>query len=370
MDTQIRLLLVEDDKIDQIAFARMVEREGLPYAYSIAGSVAEAQELLEVRSFDVIIVDYLLQDGTAFDLLDAVSDVPVVFTTGAGDEETAVRALKSGAADYLIKDVNRNYLKMLPVTVQNILRYREDQRAIEELRDAMIHMLVHDLRNPLGAIYTALKISLTDEEDPLSENHIQVLQIALNNAEKMQEIVNSILDVSKLESGQMLLDLRPAPLREVVEETAHQLSTLAEEKRLQLELDVPTSLPLAWMDDWLVGRVLQNLLDNAIKFTPEGGTVRIAARALPQSDEHQMLRVSVSDSGSGIPEEIRGHLFEKFVAGRQKGHGTGLGLAFCKLVVEAHEGEISVESEAGEGATVVFTLPVTPDDVYQEVMSG
>ena len=110
----IKVLLIEDDEIDRKAFKRLVEIENLPYNLAMAGSVSEAKALLCSEKFDVVIADYMLGDGTAFELFELVKDAPVVITTGAGDEETAVKAMKAGACDYLIKDAQRNYLKVLP----------------------------------------------------------------------------------------------------------------------------------------------------------------------------------------------------------------------------------------------------------------
>jgi DNA-binding NtrC family response regulator len=123
-DMKIRVLLIEDDKVDQKAFERLVKEKCLPYEYMIAGSVSEAIRVLNSEEFDIIITDYLLGDGTAFDIFDYIINTPIIFVTGAGDEETAVKAMKAGAYDYLIKDSQRNYLSVLSVTVENALKQK------------------------------------------------------------------------------------------------------------------------------------------------------------------------------------------------------------------------------------------------------
>jgi len=130
MKRKLRILLVEDDQVDQLAFKRFVERENLPYDYVVAGSVSEARDALAATQFDAALIDYLLGDGTAFDLFDEVRDTPIVVVTGSGDEEIAVQAMRAGAYDYMVKDLEGNYLKTLPVTVENALSRR---RAEEEL---------------------------------------------------------------------------------------------------------------------------------------------------------------------------------------------------------------------------------------------
>ncbi len=126
-----KILLIEDDEIDQMAFKRLVQNEGLPYDYTIAGSVAEARSILGSERFDIVITDYLLGDGTAFDILHLVKNTPVIFVTGAGNEEIATEAWKAGAYDYLIKDHTRSYLKAVPITIKNAIKHKEMEEILE-----------------------------------------------------------------------------------------------------------------------------------------------------------------------------------------------------------------------------------------------
>ncbi len=135
--TKIRLLLVEDDRVDQMAFKRLVNNEKLPYEVQVAGSVLGAKNLISSHEFDVVIADYLLGDGTFFDLMDRFVDVPVIVTTGAGNEETAVEAMKAGACDYLIKDSQGNYLHALPLVVNRAIQQKETEQELERYRDRL-----------------------------------------------------------------------------------------------------------------------------------------------------------------------------------------------------------------------------------------
>ncbi|MCK5509602.1 MAG: PAS domain S-box protein, partial [Desulfobacterales bacterium] len=130
-DRKIRLLLVEDDKVDQMAFERFAGSENLHYDYTIVGSIAEAKEILNSTSFDVIIADYMLGDGIGFELFDLFKDLPVIITTGTGNEEIAVEAMKLGACDYLIKDPEGNYLKTLPSTVELSLKRKKTEKKLQ-----------------------------------------------------------------------------------------------------------------------------------------------------------------------------------------------------------------------------------------------
>lgn len=137
-NTKYKILLIEDNKIDQMAFKRLVEDEKLPYDCTIAGSVAQARRTIASEKFDVIISDYSLGDGTAFDIFPLVKDTPIIFVTGTGDEEIAVNAYKAGACDYLIKDLDRNYLKAVPITVENTIRHKKMEDKLRLLSGAIM----------------------------------------------------------------------------------------------------------------------------------------------------------------------------------------------------------------------------------------
>ena len=191
-----------------------------------------------------------------------------------------------------------------------------------------------------------------------------MLEIALENSATMLKLVNRILDMSQLESGQMPLERAPVSLAELITETLHAQSLLAADKNLRLESEAPPLLPPVWADVSLIGRVVQNLVSNAIKFTFAGSLVRVTVEEMAQQDNGPLshLCVSVSDNGPGIPPELQSQIFQKFVTGRQRESGSGLGLAFCKLAIEAHGGRIWLESEPGQGATFIFTLPIAHDN--------
>lgn len=144
-EKKVRLLLIEDNKFDQMAFKRMVAEQSLPYDYTTASSKLDAEQILDSRRFDIIVTDYYLGDGTLFDIIDRMDDIPIIVTTGVGAEEVAIKAMKEGAYDYLIKDVERNYLKVLPVTVRNAIQHK---RAAEKSR-----MLSHAIRCIHDSVY-------------------------------------------------------------------------------------------------------------------------------------------------------------------------------------------------------------------------
>ena len=133
-----KILFIEDDKVDQKAFERFVEKDGLPYEYTVAGSISEAKDFLKVKTYDVILADLMLGDGTAFDILEEIGEMPFVVITGSGDEEVAVKAIKAGAMDYIVKDNERHYLKVLPITVENAVKYHEKEKLYKMLSHAIM----------------------------------------------------------------------------------------------------------------------------------------------------------------------------------------------------------------------------------------
>ncbi len=239
-----------------------------------------------------------------------------------------------------------------------VLRDVTEERLLERMRDDLVHAMVHDLRNPLAVISGALDFLDEDIADLLSPTQRQLWEITQDNTEGMLKLVKAILEISQLESRQMPLEHAVISLADLAADVLDSQLPLAVEKDLHLESDIPSDLPPAWGDATLLKRVLQNLVSNAIKFTPAGGVVRVTARADP-SEEPRLL-VSVSDTGPGVPAEIQDRLFQKFVTGRQLGHGSGLGLAFCKMVIEAHGERIWLDNTYENGAMFTFTLPLPP----------
>lgn len=250
-----------------------------------------------------------------------------------------------------ILDENRQVVNFIAVK-QDV----SDRKALEKLRDDLIYTIVHDLRNPLTSISMSLDVIERGikRQGSLPADQMDMLDIARSNTRRMAGLVNSILDINRLENERMPVNLVAISLHKLVGDAMKFQVTLAKAKGLLLENEIPEDLPLVAVDIGLIGRVLQNLIDNAIKFTPPGGEIRINACSDQQPG---LFQVCVKDSGPGIPDEIHSRLFEKFASGSGPGHGTGLGLAYCRLAVETHGGRIWVESEQDSGTAFYFTLP-------------
>lgn len=228
--------------------------------------------------------------------------------------------------------------------------------ALEQMREDLTNMVIHDLRNPLGSIMGSLQLIHTayverDQTLPVGK----LLQIALQSGQKLYRLIDSLLDLSRLEAGETVLNrgyLHPASL---VQEAVEQIQPLALNKEQIVTAHVVPDLPTVYADHDMILRVLTNLLDNAIKFAPRQGHITLSVAQVG----NEML-FTVSDDGPGVPSEHHQRIFERFarlehIEGTK---GVGLGLAFCKLAVEAHGGRIWVESKVGQGSHFKFTLPL------------
>lgn len=275
-------------------------------------------------------------DGHALGTLCAVDRVPRELTP---EQKDALQALARQTMTHF--RLRESYIQL---------------RKLEELRDSLTHMIVHDLRQPLQALLGGLEtVPLMGE---LSEEQSEFLQMSHQGGEILLGMINDLLDINKMEEGSLKLERADLDPHTVVQAAVSQLRMLARERKLALEQDLPPDLPPICADADKLRRTLANLLGNAVKFTPNGGRITASAR---RAEDRDSLVFCIEDTGEGIPEEAFGRIFEKFgqVETRKAGRkmSTGLGLTFCKMVVEAHGGRIWVESELGKGSRFLFTIP-------------
>jgi signal transduction histidine kinase len=244
--------------------------------------------------------------------------------------------------------------------VQKMDALQSENQQLQELqrvRSETSDLVVHDLRNPLNTIYLSLcTLELVLPPADLESNQ-ELIDISKSAAERMKRLVNSLLDISRLEGNQDVLQRVVVTLPDLVEAIVSQMRVTYRAARVELRVDLPADLPAVLIDEEKIGRVLANLLDNAIKYTPPEGQVTISARC-----QDHFVAVMVTDTGLGIPAGERQRVFERFaqVPGEsQKRRGFGLGLTFCRLTVEAHGGTIHVEAGPHDvGSRFIFTLPV------------
>jgi signal transduction histidine kinase len=243
-----------------------------------------------------------------------------------------------------------------------------DRVVLEEMRQNLSSMIVHDLRLPLGSIINCIELTMTAwrEQDGTIPVE-QVLEIGLRSAHRMERLISNILDTARLRAKERTLSVSMIDVPTLAMEALEMIQPAAHRRRQTLRAEIPANLPPMQGDPDILRRVLLNLLNNAVKYTQDGGAITFSVEV--DDDEHDGFLFAVSDDGPGISHEDQLHLFELFYRGEgRRVRGAGMGLAFCQLAVEAHGGSIWVESEEGEGSTFYFTIPrqLPPDAIYLE----
>ena len=200
-----KILLVEDNELDQMAFKRCVDDNAIPYDCTIAGSVSEARDALNCDRFDIIIADHSLGDGTAFDILDSAKDTPIIVVTGAGDEETAVKVWKAGAYDYLIKDLDQNYLKAIPITVENAVSHKIVEKKLQLLSGAIMStddsVYITDMQGRIIFVNKAFCNTYGYEEQEIIGKNSAVLWIGKHQNENTRSVFQTRTVGSSWEVG-------------------------------------------------------------------------------------------------------------------------------------------------------------------------
>jgi signal transduction histidine kinase len=320
----------------------------------------------------VVLLDLSLPDAHGMEtvgrMLDAAPEVPIIVLTGLADETVAVQAVQSGAQDYLVKGtVEGGTLarairyaierKRLEGERARLLRNEQEARAAAEAavmaRDEVLRIVAHDIGNSLSAV----KIHARVLERTLPADQADVrsrIESIRHLTQQMDRLRQDLLDVAAIEAGRLSFEPAELDVGEVVDDVLAGVAGLAAEKEMEVRAGIGADLPAAWADRERIHQVLSNLVGNAVKFTPQGGRVLVTAMA-----EDGEARVSVADTGPGIPPEHLPHVFDRFWQARStRRAGAGLGLAIARGIVEAHGGVIGVQSEPGRGTTFHFTLPL------------
>ncbi len=296
----------------------------------------------------------------------SLKDIPVIFLSTLQDLNDKVKAFECGAVDYVTKQPF--HFEEILARVGTHLRLRELQRALEqrntdlrnnieqlkrleEMKESLTHMIVHDMRSPLTVVMMAIDMLNREGKIVAPEDRSNMVS-AYKAATSVVEMTNLLLDISRLESGKMPIEKEVQEISLLARGCIDSLSIIL--RPFDTGIEKIDDLYLVNCDGAIIRRVLNNLLGNAAKFTPPHGHITVILTREPG-----FVRVTVQDSGPGIPAEEQSLVFEKFGQGAsgKKAQGTGLGLTFCKLAVEAHGGQIGVHSSPGKGASFWFTLP-------------
>ncbi|MFN6535939.1 MAG: ATP-binding protein [Nostoc sp. EkiNYC01] len=378
----VKILLIEDN----LASARLLQ-EFLMQAQSQEFNLVhvkrlgEALQELSQCNYDVILLDLTLPDSEGLlslpPLIGQAPSTPIVVLTNTNDEELAIEAVRQGAQDYLVKRqvnvdvlvrslryaIERKQVLESLRTVNQTLQIRVEERTAElvkakelnQFKSEFVSMLSHDIRNPLNTILLAAGLLQNHDEKLTKEkkfNHLQMIRSAIKN---MAQLLDEVTFIGKADSGRLRCELVCLDLEAFCRQLINEAQLTANDKHLSLMFASFGQLGEALWDESLLRHILGNLLSNAIKYSLPGGMVRFE---LIGQEEAVIFRVQ--DWGIGIPEENQKRLFEPFRRADNVGNipGTGLGLAIAKKCVEAHGGEIVVNSQVGVGTTFTVTLPL------------
>jgi two-component system sensor histidine kinase/response regulator len=359
-------ILVVDDTAENLRLlTNMLGAKG--YEVRPVTSGRHALQAAERSAPDLILLDINMPEMDGYEVcrrlkeIPNLREIPVIFITALTDTADKLKAFGIGGVDYISKPFQ---IDEVLARVQVHIAFRRAQRelaanyerlqGLEKLRDNLVNMIVHDMRSPLAVIMGNLDLlRMILEEETLSEPAADRLNAASSGVRNLAGMANDLLDVSKMEEGKMNLKLESCDILELAQDVAQGLSTLDRTRTITVEKSAQVSISC---DIPIIRRTLQNLLSNAFKHTPKGSAVKVTA-----TDPGNLVRLSVIDSGSGVPAESRERIFEKFgtaaTRGEGKYHSVGLGLAFCKLAVQAHGGKIGVDPRDEGGSVFWFELP-------------
>lgn len=372
------ILIVDDVPANVRLLASILKISGFDTIAAESGP--QALEMLNEHSPDVMLLDLMMPDMDGFEVCQRVRSnpmtefLPIVMVTASHSTQDRLKALEVGADDFLTKPVDN---VEVVARVKSLLRVKRQQDALthaynelkrlESLRDSLTMMLVHDLRTPLTTLIGPLEMLHNGNFGQLDPTQTEVVAMSTRSGHRLLGLVNELLDVSKMESGEMKLSLRDIDVPQVVSEATELVARVHSGDMSRMIYSITPDLPSVRGDEDLLRRVLVNLIGNALKYTTDG-QITIGARLSDVGEEanhpstQNAVLFFVKDEGDGIPPEDQGRIFDKWGQAEARREGrrmsTGLGLTFCKLAVEAHGGQIWVESEPGKGSTFYFTLPL------------
>jgi signal transduction histidine kinase len=395
MEDHLKVLIVDDDVVDRLMVSRALKKTDICIEQVEATTAAEAITILAKSSFDCAFIDYYPdQEGLMLvrTLRAAGVKIPLIILTGQGDEQIAVESMKAGASDYLSKSklaadrlayvlknavrvyraelqVNQAY-EELQQTNKLLLRQNEELKKQQQqikvqnlellkasrLKSQFLATMSHELRTPMNAIIGFSQVLLRQSKGDLNSHQRNMVDRILSNSKNLLYLVNDILDLSKIEAGRLELKPEPCDLLQLLDATVSQLRTLAEEKNLSIRVESTLPHSRAFNDSMRVRQVLLNLISNAIKFTDQGEILIQISE--PYTDR---IAIIVKDPGIGIAAADLDYIFEVFQQVDQTTtrhySGTGLGLAITRALVEMMGGEVSVESQVGQGSTFRVDVP-------------
>jgi len=358
------VFVVDDEPNGFTVIKALLTPEGYDLSYLPSGE--ETLEKLHLTEPDVILLDVMMPDKDGIETCQEIKansnwvNIPIIMVTALSSKEDLARCLAAGADDFISKPVNGMELR---ARVRSMLRIKQQYDALKatmQMREDMANMMVHDLRSPVTTIILGSQMVLMQNLLPPKEQ--ERLQLVYNSGQQLSSMINELLILAKLEAGKLLLNQTDVDLNALATTVITEAKELASSRRLKLETQLPG--PGQWIsaDVNLLHRLMDNLVSNAIKFSPPGSTVTLKVDYLAQASVDGQVRmqakIQIADQGPGIKQDLRQQIFNKYEIGETMNQASqfGLGLTFCKLVTEAHGGRIYVEDNLPHGA--IFTVEI------------
>jgi two-component system, sensor histidine kinase and response regulator len=372
------ILIVDDEPRNTKLMKAMLMPEGYEIFEVLSGE--EALKAVPLFSPDLILLDVMMPGMNGFEVCrhlkndDRTKVIPIIMVTALQEQVHQLTAMEAGADDFVSKPVDRIELLIRVKSLLRIKKYHDELlfsyiqiaqknkklEELEQMKEGLIHMIIHDLRNPLTAASALIEISLMDKER-FSEKQLLNFAKSIDYCNEMNEQIENLLSIHRMENAMLSIEACPTDIVSLFKAAADQVRAKAESKEISLSCIAQEDIPAVNMDGGLIKRVIANLVSNAIRHAPFGSCVE---GFIKFKVEDQKVLVGVKDSGDGLAPEYHEKVFDKFEQVKLKREGisvgsSGLGLAFCKMAVEAHGGKIWVESEGeGKGCTFLFLLPV------------
>lgn len=353
MKSNNTILVVDDEEKNFDVIEILLFKEG--YTLHFAQNCDAALDFLVTNKVDAVLLDVMMPEVNGIELCrriranEKLGYIPIVMVTALNTKEDLAECLEAGANDFISKPVSGIELR---ARVNSMLRIKHQYDALQnslQLREDMGNMIFHDFSNHLVSILLGCEILRFGKNESRKEKHLQLME---NSAKQLQSLTDSLLIMAKLESDKMLIEPEEVILEEIIESVSEDFNFLAEAKKIQIIHDIAYSDKKIYIDKQVIRRVLDNLLSNAIKFSPAKSQVKLCV----EYPENIQARIKVVDQGKGISDNLKQCIFDKFEIGQVvKGISqTGLGLAFCKLAIHAHQGQIFIQDNQPQGT--IFTI--------------
>jgi two-component system, sensor histidine kinase and response regulator len=351
-----KILIIDDEPDNFDVIDTLLDNQG--YELNYVNNAQQALELLDYFQPDVILLDVMMPEMNGIEFCQKFKSnshwkhIPVIMVTALSSKEDLAQCLLAGADDFISKPMNGLELRS---RIRSMVRIKQQYDALQEtlyLREDFSNMMVHDLRNPLTAIIMSAEILQVTEYSP--ERQQRKTSQIITNAQKLQSMIDSLLVMAKLDSGKMILERTDTDIFDICTAAIADIELTIAKKNIELITKLPQPGILVNLDANLFRRVIDNLLSNAIKFTPEKSQISFIA----EYTSSEKFIIQIADSVPGVKEELREVIFGKYEVGNliTGAYQIGLGLAFCKMIVEAHGGYIQVEGNYPTGA--IFTVEI------------